>query len=201
MEAEKIIQQAIDSKQKINVIYHGGSMSGQPRELGPISIKGNKLRAKCYKSDAFKTFVIDKIQVITNDGELTEQKAPSVEPTQVVSPEQTLSDVAAAIKPHFKEREWFIDFKELNQSLLIYPRFKNGNPKKSIELAMYYEEYRSDLIFNEQTGDLDEVTIKRVKPWIVKCKNKTAASFGYLNTAAEKFLVWCDEVLENENKQ
>lgn len=201
MEAEQIIQTAIEAKQKINVIYHGGSMSGQPRELGPISIKGNKLRAKCYKTDAFKTFLIERIQIITSDGELTEQKALTVKPTPVVSPKQALSDIFAAIKPHFKDREWLIDFNEAEQSLLIYPRFKNGKPKKSIELALYYEQCRSDLIFNEQTGDLDEVTIKRVKPWIVKCKNKTATSFGYLNTAAEKFLVWCDEVLESENKQ
>ncbi len=195
MEAEQLIQSAIDTKQKINVIYHGGSMSGQPRELGPISIKGNKLRAKCYKTDAFKTFLIERIQIITTDGELTEQKHPSVKPTPTISPEQTLSDVAARITAHFKESEWLVDFNENEQSILIYSRFKNGKPKKSPVLALYYEEYRSDLIINEQTGELDEVTKKRVKPWIVRSSNKTATSFGYLNTAAEKFLIWCDEAL------
>jgi len=195
MEAEQLIQSAIDTKQKINVIYHGGSMSGQPRELGPISIKGNKLRAKCYKTDAFKTFLIERIQIITTDGELTEQKHPSVKPAPIISPEQTLSDVASLITTHFKESEWLVDFNENEQSILIYSRFKNGKPKKSPTLALYYEEYRSDLIINEQTGELDEVTKKRVKPWIVRSNNKTATSFGYLNTAAEKFLIWCDEAL------
>lgn len=196
MEAEKIIQQAIDNKEKISVIYHGGSMSGHPRELGPISIKGNKLRAKCYKSDALKTFVIDKIQIITDDGELTEQKTVPVKRALSFSPELTLTDVAAAIRPHFKDQEWLTNFNESEQALLIYPRFKNGKPKKLPDFALYYEEYRTEFILNNDTGDLDEVTIKRVKPWIVKCKGKAVTSFGYLNTAIEKFLIACDEALE-----
>ena len=199
MEAERLILDAIEAKQKINVIYHGGSMSGQPRQLSPISIKGKKLRAKCYQSDTIKTFVIDKIQVITGDGELTEQKVPAVKSTSTISPEHTLNDVLLAIKPHFKEIEWLIEFNELEQYLLIYPRFKNGKPKKAVELALYYEEYRSELILNDVSGELDNVEIKRVKPWVVKYKNKTATSFGYLDTAAEKFLSWCDECLNCSN--
>ncbi|RZF81281.1 hypothetical protein EXT43_12650 [Pseudoalteromonas sp. CO109Y] len=201
MEAERLILDAIEAKQKINVIYHGGSMSGQPRQLGPISIKGNKLRAKCYKSDAFKTFVIDKIQVITSDGELTEKRSPNTHSKLVIEPEQTLLDVSNAIQPHFDDKLWLVELNEDNKSLYIYPRFKNGKPKKSVDLALFYEEYRTELVLNETTDEFEDIEIKRVKPWLVSCKNKTTTSFGSLNKATAKFFEWGKELLGDSSVQ
>lgn len=198
MEAEKLIQNAIDSKQKINVIYHGGSLKGQSRVLGPISIKGNKVRAKCYTTNALKSFLIERIQVITESGALTKDRSSEVIQLPKVEPQQTLPDVQNAITPHFPIENWLVDFKGDDKSLSIFSRFKNGNPKKLPELQICYEEYRTELIIDDETGDYKEVTKKRTKNWVVRYKKtKSSISYSHLNTAADRFFDWCKELLGN----
>lgn len=200
MEAEQIIQNAIDNKQKISAIYHGGSMSGKSRVLGPISIKGNKVRAKCYTTNALKTFLIERIQVINNDGSLTANRSSEIIEQVKVDPQQTLPDVLDAISPHFPSNLWYIDFKEAEKAILIYGLFKNGKPKKTPELELCYEEYRTELILNDESGELEEVTIKRTKNWVTRNKQKKSAiSYGTLNKAAERFFIWCKELLNKPN--
>lgn len=200
MDAEKIIQNAIDTKQKINVIYSGGSMSGQSRVLGPISIKGNKVRAKCYTTNALKTFLMERIQVIAENGELTKDRSSEVNQTPRVDPQQTLPDIQNAIAPHFHNEQWFVEYNESEKSLSIYSRFKNGKPKKLPELQVCYEEYRTELVIDDETGDYKEVITKRTKNWVVRHKEKKSAiSYNYLNTAADRFFIWCKELLCNQS--
>lgn len=200
MNAEQKIQNAIDTKQKINVIYNGGSMSGQSRVLGPISIKGNKVRAKCYTTNALKTFLIERIQVMAENGELTKDRSSEVSQPPKVEPQQTLLDIKNAISPHFPVEQWLIELTESAKDLSIYARFKNGNPKKLPELQVCFEEYRTELEIDELTGDFKEVIIKRTKNWVVRHKKKKSAiSYNYLNTAADRFFIWCKELLGNQN--
>lgn len=199
MEAEQLIQKAIDTKQKINVIYNGGSMSGQPRILGPISINGNKVRAKCYATNALKTFLMERIQVIAENGELTKNRASEVNQLPKVEPQQTLLDIKNAITPHFPVEKWLIELTESTKNLSIYARFKNGNPKKLPELQICFEEFRTELEIDEITGDYKEVTIKRTKNWVVRHKEKKSViSYSYLNTAADRLFIWCKELLGNQ---
>lgn len=200
MDAEQQIQNAIDTKQKINVIYNGGSMSGQSRVLGPISIKGNKVRAKCYTTNALKTFLMERIQVIAENGELTKDRSSEISQPPKVEPQQTLVDIKNAIAPHFPVEQWLIELNENTKDLSIYARFKNGNPKKLPELQVCFEEYRTELEIDEQTGDFKEVTIKRTKNWVVRHKKKKSAiSYSYLNTAADRLFTWCKELLCNQS--
>ncbi|MFK3862589.1 hypothetical protein [Pseudoalteromonas rhizosphaerae] len=200
MDAEQQIQNAIDTKQKINVIYNGGSMSGQSRVLGPISIKGNKVRAKCYTTNALKTFLMERIQVIAENGELTKDRSSEVSQPPKVEPQQTLLDIKDAISPHFPVEQWLIELTENTKDLSIYARFKNGNPKKLPELQVCFEEYRTELEIDELTGDYKEVTTKRTKNWVVRYKKKKSAiSYSYLNTAADRLFTWCKELLGNQS--
>ncbi|ALQ08491.1 hypothetical protein D172_010690 [Pseudoalteromonas sp. Bsw20308] len=200
MDAEQQIQNAIDTKQKINVIYNGGSMSGQSRVLGPISIKGNKVRAKCYTTNALKTFLIERIQVMAENGELTKDRSSEVNQPPKVEPQQTLLDIKNAIAPHFPVEQWLIDLTESTKDLSIYERFKNGNPKKLPELQVCFEEYRTELEIDELTGDFKEVIIKRTKNWVVRYKRKKSAiSYSHLNTAADRLFTWCKELLGNQS--
>lgn len=200
MDAEQQIQNAIDTKQKINVIYNGGSMSGQSRVLGPISIKGNKVRAKCYTTNALKTFLIERIQVMAENGELTKDRSSEVNQPPKVEPQQTLLDIKNAIASHFPVEQWLIDLTESTKDLSIYERFKNGNPKKLPELQVCFEEYRTELEIDELTGDFKEVIIKRTKNWVVRYKKKKSAiSYSHLNTAADRLLTWCKELLGNQS--
>ncbi|KDC51040.1 hypothetical protein [Pseudoalteromonas sp. S3431] len=200
MDAEQQIQNAIDTKQKINVIYNGGSMSGQSRVLGPISIKGNKVRAKCYTTNALKTFLIERIQVMAENGELTKDRSSEVNQPPKVEPQQTLLDIKNAIAPHFPVEQWLIDLTESTKDLSIYERFKNGNPKKLPELQVCFEEYRTELEIDELTGDFKEVIIKRTKNWVVRYKRKKSAiSYSHLNTAADRLFIWCKELLGNQS--
>ena len=64
METEDRIREAAEAGEVLRVIYAGGSQPGARREIAPISIQNGKVRARCFSSNAVKTFVIDKIEVV-----------------------------------------------------------------------------------------------------------------------------------------
>jgi predicted DNA-binding transcriptional regulator YafY len=64
MNIEASLKEAIETGEVLKVRYHGGSQPGALREIAPISVNGDKVRARCYSSDAVKTFVIGKVEIV-----------------------------------------------------------------------------------------------------------------------------------------
>ena len=60
---EHVLVDAIENKQSLTVVYLGGSQPGTLRNISPISINGDKLRARCHSSGAVKVFNLGKIQL------------------------------------------------------------------------------------------------------------------------------------------
>ncbi|MDA6709672.1 hypothetical protein OSL02_25410, partial [Escherichia coli] len=58
-----ILLDAIENKKSLTVIYLGGSQPGTLRDISPISISEDKLRARCHSTNAVKFFNIGKIQL------------------------------------------------------------------------------------------------------------------------------------------
>lgn len=47
---EHVLVDAIENKQSLTVVYLGGSQPGTLRNISPISINGDKLRARCHST-------------------------------------------------------------------------------------------------------------------------------------------------------
>ncbi len=68
MSVEADLTEAIDRGMVLTVVYHGGSNPGQPREIRPLEIAGDRVRVRCMDDGIDKTFVLSRIQIIKGDG-------------------------------------------------------------------------------------------------------------------------------------
>ena len=58
------LEQASESGEVLECIYHGGSQKGSVRELAPIRVNGNKFHAKCMATGNFKTYMVEKLEIV-----------------------------------------------------------------------------------------------------------------------------------------
>ncbi len=186
MTTEKRLQEAIKAGEVLKVIYQGGSQPGTLREIAPISIKDGKVSARCFSSNAIKSFVLEKIVIV--DGKRQPEAAewqPAVKPTP------HYESISALIE---EEREfltglgWYIE-NDL-ACLSLHRRFKNGKPLKGSDVSLDYEEYTYDLVVGPDGELHEENRRKRQRPWTVRGKKKDTKTFGSLDRAAEVFLEW-----------
>lgn len=183
---DKLLE-AIDSGEIVRAIYHGGSQPGLHRDLGPISIVGDKLRARCYQSKAVKTFSLKKIELPENKGG-TEGEWSATNNT--TARYESIEDVYREHVDQLCNMGWHVQH-ELN-ALSLHRLFKNGSPKKTPEISLNFEEFSTELVFNEDFEEI-EVTTKRVRPWVVRAKGKDTSSYGKLSKAVETFMGWADQ--------
>ncbi|MGA1864349.1 MAG: hypothetical protein ACMUHX_04740 [bacterium] len=175
------LQEAIDNAEVLKVKYYGGSQPGTVREISPISIFNGKVRARCFSSNAIKTFFIDKIELCDIDTTTTWSKevALKIEYTNLKEVyEKNLSELG--------KLGWHIN---LEKNLIsLHRRFKNGKLLKGPDVSLYCEEYTYDLVFYGEDDFREENHRKRQRPWIVGAKNTETRTFGKLDKAVHFFI-------------
>lgn len=184
MDMSKRLKEAVDSGEILIVKYHGGSQPGSIREISPVSIKGNKVIARCHTSNAIKTFSIDKI-------ELVEKNIDSIEITWTKTKENLVNyeSLSKFIEEKIEELEslgWHVQYNDM--SLTLHKRFKNGKPFKSSYASLDYEEFEYDYIVDPDGEIHKENERKRVRPWVVRSKNINTVTFGKLDKAVILFM-------------
>lgn len=186
MSTEDRLRQAIESGEVLKVIYHGGSQPGSLREIAPISIKNGKVSARCYTSNAVKSFALEKIVVV--EGE-TQSSAAEWQPG-LVKPEQyaSVAEFLEKQKNFLLQIGWHIECDQNHLSL--HRRFKTGNPLKGSDVSLDYEEYAYDLVAGLDGEVHKENYRKRQRPWTVRGKNQDTKTYSHLDKAAEVFLEW-----------
>ena len=58
------LSEAIETGEILSVIYHGGSQPGSVRQLSPIKVTSREVRARDASSNAVKTFLVAKMELI-----------------------------------------------------------------------------------------------------------------------------------------
>jgi len=188
MDVKKVLQSAINNGEILTIRYHGGRQPGASREIAPIQITGNKVRAHCYASNAVKLFNIEKIEVL--DNQLSNQnKWISEKPN--IHHYENLHDVFAKTKKTVEELGYYPKLADNCYSLHHF--FKNGKPRKSSVISIDFEEYdyEYDFDFESDSEYLEEIVIgkiKRQKPWVVRSKGKTTRTFSNLDKAVVFFI-------------
>jgi NAD-dependent DNA ligase len=73
----EILEAAARNGEVIRIVYHGGSQSGTAREVTPISVGEDRMRARDFASHATKVFMLDKITLPCEDDRPPEYEPPS----------------------------------------------------------------------------------------------------------------------------
>lgn len=186
--AESVLTRAIQAGEILTIKYHGGSQPGAVREIAPISLSGQKLRARCYTSGAVKVFVVEKIE-ICEEGNISAD--PKWDPSALpIVQYATISDIYKAQSAVLENSGWHINH-ELD-ILSLHRIRKNGTPLKGPDVSITYSEWTSEqYIDQDDDGELiylESNRRKSARPYGVRGKNHHGASFANLDKAAELFL-------------
>lgn len=172
----KTLQTAIGTGELVNIIYNGGSEPGKSRMIIPIKIDGGKVRARCYVTNAVKTFNIDKMILSPTD---------QFDYTGGHKDPETLQDAIAPFMDELKSLGWEIDIDDYGIGLFSY--FKNGKRRKMPDVSLHYSETSES--WDKDFGYEEDRTIKdKSRPWYVH-----GHSFKYLSKAIVKFMDYATE--------
>ena len=182
-ETEAILREAIATGEILTIAYHGGSQPGGKRQIAPIRIENDLVRARCYISGKAKAFRIKKIQVYENDVLIS--RWDSEEESTPVSTYSNLPDVLDAHEAALFSLGWHVIAGD--ESISLFRKFKNGKPLKHPDVAIQYLETIEDGYYDDELNYHSEVK-KRARPWVISLR-KGGTSFSRLDRAAERFVL------------
>jgi len=174
------ISEAIAGSEIIKIIYHGGSQPGTAREISPIKINGDKVRARCYAANAVKVFSLEKMELI----DLDDNTIPTWQAgRKAKAAYQQINDVLTKHEEQLLSWGWVVESSP--DCISLHRRFKNGKVRKGSDLSLDHTEY-DYLIDVGDNGEAIEVPVKKARPWSVY--GKAGGSYKHLDRAAAKFL-------------
>lgn len=190
MNTEARLREAIEAGEVLKVVYNGGSQPGAMREMAPISIKNGKVRARCFTSNAVKSFVIEKITILQEGNNISAVEwNPDAEQVQRY---ESINDLSEKEMDALLALGWHVEFDD--NRLSLHRRFKNGKPMKGADVSIDYEEFTYDLVVGLDGELHEENRRKRQRPWSVRGKNQDTRSYGSLDKAAGLFLEWAESL-------
>jgi hypothetical protein len=185
------LEQAIGTGQLIGIIYHGGSQPGSYREIAPLQINGDKVRARCYTSNAVKMFSLDKIEL---RGSVPTPEDGKIEwdPHHIKVPQfNGIGEIYQAHLTDLGVLGWTVEFEKYDDGEAIWLRskFRNGSLGKTPDVALLYEALIWDLVV-QFDGSIGRENIRpRRRPWTVRSKAFDAAkTFSDVGVAVVMFL-------------
>lgn len=185
MGISQLIQQAIDTSDEIRIIYHGGSQPGSVRNIIPIALTDDKLRARCMASGKTKTFVINRIEL--PDDSLS-SSVPRWQAGQKFHSFNTIANLFDTMRDTLEGMGWFIEHDEAHIALHRY--FKNGKARKAINVLISFEEFKFDHALGIDNEWHEANKQKRPRPWSVFAAPNHHSSFKEFEAAALRFMEW-----------
>ncbi len=188
MNVSEVLSEAIDNGDSLNVIYHGGSQAGKSRVITPISVIEEKVRARCHTSNAVKTFLISKMELLNKNSEIKPTWDANHETKQQF---YTIVQLHQFALNTLQSQGWCIHLSD--DRLSVHRKFKTGRVVKSPEVELYYEEFSYDLVLMDN-GSFERTNVRpRSRPWGVRAKKFNTKTFGKLDSAAKIFFELADE--------
>lgn len=171
---ECVLEDAISSGEVVSVKYMAGSQPGVVRDISPISIDGDNVRARCLVSNSAKVFKISKM--FLSDGVADYKQESDIEPL-------SLADGLSKYENELVDLGWVL--KVDDEGAGVYRCFKNGKLRKTPDISIQYHKHRVELDF--ESGLMVEVGLSD-RPWYVTRYKSNASSFKILSKAILKFM-------------
>ena len=180
---EDVLHQAIAEGKPVTVRYFGGSNPGAERDIQPLSIKGDKLRALCMSSGETKAFLLEKIEIVL-DGVPSEMINGYVSPPPTFP---TLAEFAESYTAQLQALEWCVVSEE--GKLSLYRIQKNGQVLKSPDVSLSFVRDTYDSLVDLDTWTTYEANHReRSRPWVVAAKRETTKAYSDHMKAQRVFL-------------
>jgi hypothetical protein len=180
----KDLTSAAKAGQVIRIVYHGGSQPGTVREVSPIVVATEEMRARDMTSGIVKTFLLSKVEIAG-----AEDSVPEYDPNAPKMPPETFT-IRECITPYVEEIEklgWFLSLTDTSAS--VHRFFKNGKPRKGAEVALLYEPFVTDFTYDIESNDFIEENRESTRPYRVESRAfASARPFGIETKAVALFL-------------
>lgn len=181
------LEEAAQAHSPVRIVYHGGSQPGATREITPIAITDDRVRARCHVSGQAKVFLLSKMQ-------LAAEAQPDYVPEEALEPE--FADVSAVhqfTRDTFEGMGFAVQYSasENHERLSIHRVWKNGRPMKGSEVELQFDPILRDWVMDvDDSGELIEREVARTaeRPYLIRAKSGYTARFVSLDRAAKKFL-------------
>jgi hypothetical protein len=166
----------------IRVVYHRGSQPGTVREIAPMAIVNDEVRARDIAAGFDKNFKLAYLELAELN---TEARAydPAAPP-----PAEDRQTVLVALTPHVAELQglgWHVELSEHRISLHRF--FKNGKPRKGYDVTMGFDEFTVDMFDDFDGRGLQTVTRPSQRPYNVSSTSLPTRTFVLLSAAVPLF--------------
>ena len=166
--------------QVVSIIYHRGSQPGSIRQVVPITVSEDEVRAHDVTSGFEKTFKLAYVELAG-----PETIAPAYNPALVLNDTRTL---LVALEPHLADLRalgWHLETAE--GSVSVHRYFQNGKPRKSADVLIMFTEFAIDA-WDDGIGAREE-GVKSTRPYYVSSPSfERARTFTHLSPAIGVFL-------------
>lgn len=164
----------------IRVVYRRGSQPGTVREIAPVAVSDDEVRARDIATGIDKSFKLAFLELAG-----PETTAPAYDPTPPVEDTRTLG---SALEPYVAELRtlgWHVESSDT--SISVHRFFKNGKPRKGADVAVLFNEFSIDA-WDDGHG-WTEPAVKSTRPYYVASLSfKRARTFARLGPALALFL-------------
>ena len=187
---KKILVSASETGEIISIKYHGGSQSGSIRQISPISVNNDDVRARCLATNQVKTFKLSKMELEQS----SEHLKTYIPGKKVLEP----SSITEALEGH-QELLFNLGWKLVigKEEAGVYRTFKNGKLRKTPDVYIQYHEFTYDYTDWDDEGNEVEYTKPSVRPWYIRSNPANqGTSFKKLSSDIEKFINFSKEASE-----
>lgn len=182
--------ESIPTKNPVRVRYFGGSSPGMERDIIPIRLFKEKVKAVCLINDKEKMFFLGKMELVVDGQESVLAEIYPIKPAEPIF--ENLNDFYEGRKAEWESMGWIPVIEE--QRLSLYRKAKRGNKiLKSASISISFEDMTSDIVFDGEKM-VEQNIRKRVRPWAV-----AGHTFGLFSKAQEKFVEWARELSPSHN--
>jgi len=179
-----ILAHAARTGEVIRIVYHGGSQPGTVREIVPLAVTDTEMRAHDFASRKDKRFKLAMIEIPDPAA-----SPPKYDP-DLQSPPEEICSLKEMFEGKLRDLEalgWHVQLSE--DAIAVHRVFSNGNPRKTPDVRLTYDEFVVDLVDDFDGQGIKEERRKSSRPYHVYSRRfASARSLGKMSTAAALFL-------------
>ncbi len=179
-----VLNNSVKTGEVVHIIYHGGSQPGSSREISPITVTPNEVRARDLSTGIVKVFLLSKIELFN-----VNSNSPIYDPnaSPIVEDVKTIEQAFISKITELEKIGWNVVLTQ--DAISLHSNFKNGKIRKSPDVSLSYDEFIIDSTFDLETNDFIDVKNKSTRPYRLCSKSlPTTHTVGHMLNAIDLFL-------------
>jgi hypothetical protein len=161
------LREGVSAGEWFEIIYYGGSKPGTKRQIAPIAVTSDRVRARCYTSNAVKPFMLDKIEILEIGTISTVpmwNDPAAVPPPPAIDSLKDVRDVFQLFSGPLQAKGWAVELEEhdCGWQLHLFGSFNNGKPRKTPTHTLSYDHTTFDLTITSE-GEMISRLLKNAR--------------------------------------